>query len=81
MSEPRARVVPLPVDEFALHGHLAISHSCIASSSTSGYSVMSDAAKLRTLIKAHEDDHAYPQYITHPHVHSDPDPEPEWSWE
>lgn len=70
MSEPGARVVPLPVEEFTLHGHLAISHSC----------VMSASAKLQAYIEAHEEDHTYPQYIAHPHVHSDPEPEPEWSW-
>ena len=71
MSKTGARVVPLPVEEFTLHGHLAISHSC----------VMSTSSTLKWLVEVHAEDHEYPGWLEHPHVHSDPEPESEWSWE
>lgn len=71
MSTAGGRVVPLPTEEFGLHGHLAISHSCVVPSTWG----------LGALTAAHEEDHEYPEYLTHPHTHTDPEPEEEWSWD
>jgi hypothetical protein len=71
VTSRRPPQIPLPIEELELRGHLFIHHSLHTT----------ETVKQASLFECHEEEHADPRMIEHPHAHSAPAIEEEWSWD